>query len=69
MITKKFIKNGIHYIKDTYDNGAINIYPDPHFQSFEGIPDPIKPPLPPLSTTSNLLNFIIDELHLKDRFS
>ncbi|MBA7604762.1 hypothetical protein ES703_11888 [subsurface metagenome] len=63
----KFIKKGIHYIKETHPNGAINIYPDPKFQ--EDGPEPIKPPLPPLSSTGQRLNFIINELHLKDRFA
>ncbi len=66
MKTKKFIKNGIHYIKETYDNGAINIFPDPKFQ-----PAPIpfeKPPLPDLNTTNKKLDFIISELNLKIKY-
>lgn len=66
MLSEKFIKNGIHYIRDTLPNGAINIYPDPEFQ--EPGPEPIKPTLPPLATTDQKLDFIIDELHLKYRF-
>ncbi len=66
MTTKKFIKNDIHYIKETFDNGAINIYPDPDFQ--EQSPFTEKPPLPNLSTTNKKLDFIIDELNLKKRF-
>ncbi|MBA7483579.1 hypothetical protein ES707_19094 [subsurface metagenome] len=66
MSTKKFIKNGIHYIKKTHDNGNTNTYPDPDFQP--DFPEPSKPLLPDLSTTTKLLNFIIDELHLKNRF-
>lgn len=66
MITEKFIKNDIHYIKETFDNGAINIYPDPEFQ--EPIPQPPIPALPPLSSTGQKLDFIINELRLKKRF-
>lgn len=67
MITEKIkIKSG-HYIKEIYENGTINIYPDPDFQ--EQSPPPVKPPLPNLNTTNKKLDFIINELHLKDRFS
>lgn len=66
MKTKKFVKNGIHYIKETYPNGTTNSFQDPEFQ--EPGPEPLKPFLPDLSTTNKLLNFIIDELHLKKRF-
>lgn len=64
---EKFIKNGIHYIKKTLSKGTTVIYPDPDFQN-PG-PEPVKPPLPSLSSTGQKLDFIIDELHLKDRFS
>lgn len=67
MNTTKFIKNNIHYIKNTYDNGTTEIYPDPDFQ--EQSPQPVKPPLPDLTTTNKKLDFIIEQLHLKDRFS
>jgi len=67
MKIKKFIKNGIHYIRETYDSGSTNTYPDPEFQ--EPGPTPVKPPLPPLNTVGQKLNFIIDVLHLKDGFS
>lgn len=67
MKTRKFIKNNIHYIEETYESGTINIYPDPDFQ--EQSPQPFKPPLPDLNTTNKKLDFIIEELHLKDRFS
>jgi len=69
MTIEKFVKNGIHYIKETLDNGAVNTYADPEFQSPDGISPPNKPPLPDLATVNQKLNFIIDELHLKDRFS
>lgn len=67
MEIRKFIKNEIHYIEETHDNGAINIYPDPEFQ--EGSPDPVRPPLPDLSTTDKKLDFIINELGLKNRYT
>lgn len=62
----KFIKDDIHYIEETSNSGSINIYPDPEFQ--EALSSISKPPLPDLSTTNKQLAFIIDELHLKDRF-
>ncbi|MBA7608971.1 hypothetical protein ES703_16157 [subsurface metagenome] len=65
MQIEKFIKNGIHYIKETHSNGAVNTYPDPEFQNSD--PEPNKPSLPPLSSTGQKLD--IDELRLKDRFS
>lgn len=66
MIIEKFIENDIHYIKEIYPNGAVNIYPDPEFQ--QPGPEPEKPPLPDLSKTDQKLDFIIDELKLKKRF-
>lgn len=66
MIIEKFIKNGIHYIRAIYDSGTIVIYPDPEFQ--ENHPLTPRPPLPPLISLSDRLNFIIDVLHLKDGF-
>jgi len=67
MTVTKFIKDGIHYIKETYDSGTINIFVDPDFQ--DNNPLPPKPPLPDLNTTNQKLDFIIEQLHLKDRFS
>ncbi|MBA7642672.1 hypothetical protein ES703_50376 [subsurface metagenome] len=67
MKTKKFVNNKIHYIKETWDNGAINIYPDPEFQPDSTIP-PDKLPLPDLSTTKKQLDFIISELNLKVKY-
>ena len=64
---EKFIENNIHYIKETYPNGTINIYPDPEFQK-EFLPPP-KPTLPDLTTPAQMLIFIIEELGLKKRFS
>ncbi len=64
--TEKFIKNYIHYIKEIYSNGFINIYTDPEFQ--EPSPELTKPPLPPLTSTGQKLDFIINELNLKNRF-
>ncbi|MBA7642994.1 hypothetical protein ES703_50704 [subsurface metagenome] len=64
--TEKFIENDIHYIKYTYSNGSTETIPDPDFQNsapFE------KPPLPTLSTVNQKLDFIIDELGLKNRFA
>jgi len=67
MTTEKFIENNIHYIRNTYPNGNIVKFPDPEFQ--EKMPEPVKPPLPDLSTTDMKLDFIISELHLKHRYS
>ncbi len=67
MITEKFIKYNIHYIKETYLNGTIHIYPDPEFQPFLSLPN--LPPLPPLTSTGQMLHFIIQELKLKKPFS
>lgn len=67
MTIEKFIKNDIHYIKEIFESGTINIYPDPEFQP-SSTPT-IKPPLPPLTTITQILEFIIDQLHLKDSFS
>ena len=64
--TEKFINNNIHYIRETFDSGAINIYVDPYFQ--DPIPLLSIPPLPDLSTTTKKLDFIINELQLKTRF-
>ena len=69
MISKKFIKNKIHYIKETYPNGSINIFVDPEFQKTL-FPDPNSfPSLPDLSTISKKLDFIITELNLKSKYS
>lgn len=67
MTTLKFIENGIHYIKDSYDNGTINIYPDPDFNNTV-LPNPFIPPLPSLTSTGQKLDFIIDFLNIKDNF-
>ncbi len=66
MKTNKFIKNKIHYIKETFDNGAINIYPDPKFQPKTQVPS--KPRLPKLNTIDKKLDFIINNLRLKDKY-
>lgn len=63
---EKFIKDNIHYIKETLPNGATTTYPDPDFQTSH--PEPPLPPLPPLINTGQMLKFIIEELHLKRRF-
>lgn len=66
MLTEKFIKNGIHYIRETWNSGVINIYPDPKF--LDPPTNPPLPPLPDLTTVNQKLDFIIDQLNLKKRF-
>lgn len=68
MKIEHFTKNNIHYIKKTGDNGSINIYPDPDFQD-NSISLSQNPPLPDISSIKKQLDFIIDQLHLKDNFS
>jgi len=67
MTTEKFIIDGVHYVRETFENGTINTYVDPEFSG----PDPIcnLPQLPPLNTLPQKLDFIIQVLRLKDGFS
>ena len=67
MITERFIKDNIHYIKETYLNWTIHIYPDPEFQPVLSLPN--LPTLPPLTSTGQMLHFIIEQLRLKKPFS
>lgn len=63
---EKFKKNNIWFIRDIFSNSNIVIYPDPEFQPVSSEPE--KPPLPCLCNQDEKLDFIINELHLKDRF-
>ncbi|MBA7628007.1 hypothetical protein ES703_35477 [subsurface metagenome] len=58
------IINGITYHFTKYDNGTI--VKQAISDSLPNLPSP--PILPNLSTVNQKLDFLIDELHLKDRF-
>jgi len=61
MIVEKFEKNGIHYIKEAFDSGTTNTYPDPDF-NIDSTPELL--PKPDLSTPDKKLDFIIFKLNL-----
>jgi len=65
MLIEKFVKNGIHYIRETGDNGSINIYTDPDF--YTPAVEPLLP-APDLNTLGKQLSFIIKRLKLLDGY-
>lgn len=65
MSKENIVINGIKYIRETFPNGSVTTYPDSAFQEPSNIP---LPPLPPLTTDSEKLDFIIDCLGLKRLF-